>query len=160
MKRLVVSLVFALAAGLPALADDVLFAQPPSPGPGQSNASTPSLGDIMGTTQMRHIKLWYAIKAKNWGLVKYELDQLKDSFDNAAILYRNIPIDYIASVQKPLAALREGAESKNGAKSEKAYAELTKSCNSCHEGAEIGFILIQTPTYSPFSDQKFAPAGK
>lgn len=160
MKRLPLSIVLAMVAGLPALADDVLFAQPLSPGLGQPGSSAASLGDIMGTTQMRHIKLWYAIKSKNWELITYELDQIKDSFDNAAILYRNLPVEHIISVEKPLAALRDAATSKAGAKLEKPFADLTAACNSCHQAAQVGFIVIQTPTYSPFSDQKFAPDKK
>src|ERR1700692_621005 len=43
----------------------------------------PGLGEIMTLTQMRHLKLWLAGAAKNWELADYELDELKEGFDDA-----------------------------------------------------------------------------
>ncbi len=160
MKRLPLSLAFAVAAILPALGDDVPFAAPPLPAPGQSNAVLANLGDIMGKIQLRHIKLWYAIKSRNWDLVDYELGQLRDSFENAVILYRNIPIELIASATKPLIALQDAVKSKDSAKLERGFNALTVACNDCHKAAQIGFISIQTPPHSPFSDQNFSPPQK
>ena len=48
--------------------------------------SSPRLNDIMVQQQMRHIKLWFAGDARNWPLADYELDQLKDGFDDVAKL--------------------------------------------------------------------------
>jgi len=98
MTRLPLSIAFALVAVLPALGEDVPFAAPPP----QSSTYLASLGDIMGKIQLRHIKLWYAIKSKNWDLSDYELAQLRNSFESAVVLYRNIPVEYIVSVDKPL----------------------------------------------------------
>jgi len=160
MKRLLSSIAFAIVAASPAVGEDVPFGIPPLPAPGQPSVALSKLADIMGTTQTRHIKLWYAIKSRNWELLNYELGQIKDSFENAVIYYHNIPIDYIVAVEKPLVAMAEAAKSKNGGKLEGSYADLTTACNNCHQAAQVGFILIQTPTYSPFSDQKFWPAQK
>lgn len=160
MTRLPLSAAFAIAAVLPALAEDVPFAAPPPSYGGQSSTSLPALGDIMGKIQLRHIKLWYAIKSKNWDLLNYELAQIRDSFENAVILYRNIPVDLIVSVDKPLIALQEAVKSNDSAKLEQGFADLTAACNTCHKAAQIGFISIQTPTNSPFSDQKFLPPQK
>jgi hypothetical protein len=51
----------------------------------------PRLGDIMEVTQLRHFKLWYAGKAKNWRLANYELKQIKDSFQDATRFYPGLP---------------------------------------------------------------------
>ncbi|WP_051953124.1 hypothetical protein [Methylocapsa aurea] len=145
----------------PALGDDVLFAAPPPSGAGLSSETyLTSLGDIMANVQWRHIKLWHAIRSKNWELLNYELSQLKDSFDKAAVLYRNLPVEYIGSVVKPLLALQEAVKANDLGKVKRGFTDLTTACNSCHQAAGIGFIAIQTPTSSPFSDQKFAPAQK
>ncbi len=37
------------------------------------------------------------------------------------------------------------------------FRQLTSACNACHESFHVGFIKIQTPTASPFSDQGFSP---
>ena len=85
-----------------ALAQDIPYAEPPFPQPGQTDAlSFPSLGDIMVNTQLRHIKLWCSRRAGNWGLVKYELARIGDSLRKAALLYSNVPVEYIAGMSHP-----------------------------------------------------------
>jgi hypothetical protein len=158
MTRLPLSIAFVICAALPALGDDVPFAAAPLPSPGQPASA--NLGDIMGKIQLRHIKLWYAIKSKNWNLVDYELTQMRDSLENAVILYRNIPVELIVLADKPLIELQAAAKAKDGAKLERSFGDLTAACNSCHKAAQIEFITIQTPTSSPFSDQKFTPTSK
>src|SRR3954454_21478260 len=43
---------------------------------------TPGLGEIMTLQQMRHLKLWFAAQAGNWPLADYELDELKEGFED------------------------------------------------------------------------------
>jgi hypothetical protein len=153
MNRFSIILVAVIAAHGSALCDDVPFAEPAV----KSDASAVTLADIMGATQWRHIKLWYAIKAKNWELSDYELGKLTDTFDRAATLYRYIPVELIVAGVKPITAMREAISTKNNAKLEAGFTELTNACNACHRAAQVGFIVIQTPTFSPLTDQKFSP---
>jgi len=155
MKRSVLSLALALVAGTSARADDVPFAAPPRANSIPTSETVASLGDIMGKIQSRHIKLWLAIQHKNWPLVDYEVGQTRDSFGNSVLLYRNIPVELILAVDKPLAVIQDAAKSKNAPMVKQGYADLTTACNSCHVAAQVGFITIQTPVTSPFSDQKF-----
>jgi hypothetical protein len=74
MKIIALTVAFALMATLAASGDDVPFAAPPLLRPGGPDTSNlVSLGDIMGETQLRHIKLWYAGSSGNWDLVQYEV---------------------------------------------------------------------------------------
>ena len=160
MPRLLsLSLATFLAAGAPALGGEVPFAAPPPSIPGQPDLLAP-LAEIMGKIQLRHIKLWEAIKHRNWDLLDYELEQTKDSFGNAVILYRNIPVEFIAAAGKPLTEMQKAAKAKDSAQLERGYAELTAACNACHKAAEVGFIVIQTPASSPFGNQEFSPKEK
>jgi hypothetical protein len=137
--------------------DTVPYAyRPPTAG----DTYVPSLGDIMGATQLRHFKLSYAGKLGNWELASYELGQIEDSLINAARLYQNIPIEKIDTVWQPLKALSDAIKVKDGARFAGAFADLTAACNGCHEAAHVGFIRIQVPTASPFSNQSFMPKGK
>jgi hypothetical protein len=120
----------------------------------------PTLGDIMGATQLRHFKLWYAGKLRNWELAAYELGQIKDSYNEAARLYQNIPIEKINMIDQPLIALDSAIKARDGARFGSAFANLTSNCNGCHEAAHVGFIAVQIPTASPFSNQSFMPRGK
>jgi hypothetical protein len=120
----------------------------------------PSLGDIMGATQLRHFKLWYAGKLKNWDLAGYELGQIEESFNTAARLYRNIPVENIEMIDRPLTALDSAIKAKDDAGFAKGFSDLTVTCNVCHQVAHVGFITMQSPTTSPFSNQSFAPKKK
>jgi len=129
--------------------------------PGGAGAGyIPRLGDIMGATQLRHFKLSFAGKAQNWELAAYELGQIRDSFQDAATLYPGIPITDMSIVADPLRQLSDAIDVKNGPKFDTAFAALTDACNACHRAIDRGFITIQVPTSSPFSNQSFAPPAK
>jgi hypothetical protein len=140
----------------PGIAQNVVpYADRPSAG----GKYVPTLGDIMGATQLRHFKLWYAGRLKNWDLAGYELGQIEDSFNDAAQLYRNIPVEQITMIDQPMLALQAAIKAKDSARFSQAFAKLTAACNSCHGAADVAFITIQVPTASPFSNQSFEPKG-
>lgn len=142
---------------MPVFAQDVPYAfrSPPA-----GNTYVPSLGDIMGAVQLRHFKLWYAGKSRNWALAAYELGQIEDSFNNATRLYQNIPIEKINMIGQPLVALDNAIKAKDGPRFGSAFSDLTATCNGCHEAAHVDFIAIRVPTASPFSNQSFVPKGR
>lgn len=145
-------------SGAAALADDVQYAQPgPSP---LGAASQPALSDIMNAIQSRHAKLWYAGNLGNWPLAKFELAQLQDEFLNAAMLYRNIPVDAVKLATNPLNDMDKAVASKNGPGFVAAYKTFTNACNACHAVGDVGFIAIRVPTAQPYSNQIFEPATK
>jgi hypothetical protein len=47
---------------------------------------SPGLDEIMSLQQMRHSKLWFAGNARNWDLAGYEVDELKEGFEDVAKL--------------------------------------------------------------------------
>jgi hypothetical protein len=149
-----------LVAFRASLAAETPFAVPPIADPGQPSAAVAGLSEIMGKVQMRHIKLWYAIKGRSFDLVSYELGHLRDTFATAVILYRNIPVELIVAADKPLGALDDAVKARDGAAAERSFAALTTSCNACHAAAGIEFIFIHTPTAMPFSNQSFGPGKK
>jgi hypothetical protein len=123
----------------------------------QAEGYVPGLGDIMTTIQMRHIKLWFAGKSKNWDLATYELEQIRQSLETAATLYTGIPAEFVGATVDPIKAIDAAIKAKDGAEFVKGYGALTGSCNGCHQGIGRSFIVIQAPSTSPFSDQSFAP---
>src|SRR5262250_1588155 len=76
MKPLLTLAVLAFALVMPARAAE----EKPTPAGKETYAS--GLGEIMSLQQMRHLKLWLAGAAKNWPLADYELDELKEGFDD------------------------------------------------------------------------------
>ena len=108
---------------------------------GQSNLNAttnneqyvPRLGDIMNAVQSRHIKLWFAGKARNWELAAYELRQLKAGLVEAAVLYEGIPVTNVTTMAKPVQSISDAIEAKDGKRFAKAVGELTDGCNACHQ---------------------------
>ena len=125
----------------------------------------PDLGVVMSVTQFRHFKLSYAVEVENWPLAQYEAGQVRDSLTTAAKLYpvyENVEqAKLIMEVSKPaLIAIDKAIKEKNRNTFKAAFNDLTLACNSCHQQANLGFIVIRVPTSSPFSNQVFTPEGK
>jgi hypothetical protein len=89
-----------------------------------------------------------------------ELDQIKESFQDAATLYPGIPVADMTSVVEPIRLLGEAIQKEDSRRFSAAFTELTAACNGCHQAIGRGFILIQVPTSSSFSNQIFEPAAK
>src|SRR5437868_10960463 len=53
----------------------------------QNEPFKPGLGEIMTLQQMRHLKLWFAAQSGNWSLADYELDELKEGFEDITKYY-------------------------------------------------------------------------
>jgi len=135
-------------------------ATPQDPAP---QAYRPGLGDLMTmTVQPRHTKLGLAGLEKNWVYAAYELHELEEAFERAAHvwpIYRktNIAELVVTTTKAPMEAVAEAIKSANVAKFTEAYAQLTATCNACHQSTERAFVVIQAPKASPFPDQDFRP---
>jgi hypothetical protein len=122
----------------------------------------PTLADFMGLTQLRHIKLTFAGKSENWDLAGYEVGQIRNTIEVAAILYPNLGhvqfAKLVDEISEPaLAEIENAVKAKDTAQFWPAVEKLTEACNGCHRAAGFGFISIRIGTLSPFSDQVFEP---
>ncbi len=122
----------------------------------------PGLGEFMTATQLRHAKLWFAGKNRNWALAAYEVDEIKEGLEDAAKLHATfdgIPVaEMIKTILDPrIEPLEKAIEAKNDAQFSAAFDALTDGCNSCHANAGKPFIRIQRPSEPPFGNQNFAP---
>jgi cytochrome c553 len=119
---------------------------------GRSDES--GLSEQMTSTQFRHIKLWFAGKLGNWKLGTYELDLLASRLNEAT---KRAPVGVSAEdTARQIASVRNAIDTKDLPAFTKAYSELTNACNACHRAAGRGFISVQVPAVSPFTDQDFA----
>lgn len=118
-------------------------------------ANAPRLGDIMIRIQARHIKLWFAGQAQNWPLAAYELNQLRTSLAEAAVLYSGIPVTNVATMMTPIQAIFDSIEAKDTRRFTKAVGDLTDGCNACHGAMDRSFVMIRTPADNPFTNQVF-----
>ncbi len=124
-------------------------------------AFTPQVSDFMAETQLRHFKLWFAGSLQNWPLAEYELAKIKKSFDLASQYAGDAAPAFSEAVKTKsdpaFRALASAISAKDASAFVAGYRQLTEACNACHESVHIGFIRVQTPTASPFSNQGFAP---
>jgi hypothetical protein len=132
------------------------------PAPAPTNIPVPAVADIMGQTQLRHFKLWFAGALGNWPLANFEVEQMKRSFTDSGRLGTSVagtPLSKLVEEKSlpPLADVETAIAAKSEKEFVKAYKQLTEACNACHVAANVGFIKIQTPTASPFSNQAFPP---
>lgn len=125
-------------------------------------AYAPGMGEIMGATQMRHAKLWFAGRAKNWELARYDLDEIKEGLDDAVTyhpVFKGAPVSAMLDkfTAAPLADLARAIGDKDSAAFARAFDRLTAACNGCHRAAEHGYVVIKRPGAGPFGNQEFAP---
>ena len=128
----------------------------------EQDASRPTLSDLMLLTQLRHSKLFYAYTLDNWSLVAYELGQFEITISRIVKLYPATESIALANLihektNPAMSDLRRAVQEKNSALFRTAYLEITNACNQCHQAAGVGFIVVQPPTRSDFSNQDFKP---
>jgi hypothetical protein len=123
----------------------------------------PGLGEFMTATQLRHAKLWFAGKSRNWELAAYEIDEIKEGLQDAAKFHATvdgIPVaEMIKTILDPrLEGIEKAVDARNSVRFASAFDALTEGCNSCHTKAGKPFIRIQRPSEPPLNNQNFAPA--
>jgi hypothetical protein len=128
----------------------------------EQDASRPLLADLMALTQLRQFKLWYAERADNWKLANYEMDQFAKTIDRMVKLYPSASsiaqANFIHEKTDPaLDGLRKAIQDKDSSRFEAAFLKLVDGCNQCHKAADVGFIVVKTPTKSPYANQDFNP---
>lgn len=153
MKPAVAALIGIVLLG--ALAARAQQTDKPAASPPEADAGGPGLGEIMTLQQLRHIKLWFAGRARNWPLADYELGELNEGFENVGKLLGGDIID--KNVGAAMKDLQKIVDDNNAAGFAAAYDRLSAGCNTCHRTLDHAFIAIQRPTVLPYSDQNFAP---
>ena len=116
----------------------------------------------MGYVQVRHAKLWFAGDKENWPLAAYELDELKEGFEDITKFHpthEKIPFPTAQALHQfmdlPLRQLSEAIAQEKKGEFLSAFANVNTSCNACHQQCNFGFIHIQNPNTHPYSNQDY-----
>jgi len=167
MKRIVIASLFAACGiSLAAYSAEAQSAAPEKKTETLDDSYVPGMGEIMGATQMRHSKLWFAGQAENWDLASYELDEIKEGLEDAIkyhpVFKKDAPIAAMLGnfMAQPLSDIGNAIKAKDSAKFRTSFDGLTRGCNGCHEAAGQGFIVIKRPGALPYSNQEFAVKPK
>ncbi len=133
---------------------------PTEPAKAGPKSYVPGVEVFMGVIQGQHAKLWYAGKARNWELAAFELGEIKEVMGDVQDLvpvFKNLPFaDMLdAVIVKEVADLEKAIEARDFRKFAAGYDKLTAACNACHQGTEMGMVVIQRPTRPAFFNQDF-----
>jgi cytochrome c553 len=112
--------------------------------------------------QPRHLKLGLAGQESNWVYAAYELRELQSAFQRigqAVPVYRStdLPALIKGTMAAPMEDLAAAIKSGDAAKFSEAYAQLTATCNACHQSTEHEAVVIQVPHTSSYPNQDFRP---
>jgi len=125
----------------------------------------PGLGEYMTTNQLHLAKLWFAARAQNWDLARYEVDELDETMQAAEGLHavkHGVDISgVLESVrQSQMAVLRQSIGNKDASRFAEKYADQMEACNACHRASGYAFIRIAIPGAPPVSNQIWTASQK
>ncbi len=125
-------------------------------------AAAPGVGEVMSGVQLHFAKLQYAARAANWKLADFEIDEIEENLEKAALLRPEEKGVQLAGViesikQTQLVAMKKAAEQGEMSLFVKNYDETMAACNSCHRTTGRPFIVITQPAASPVANQQWAP---
>jgi hypothetical protein len=163
IARFVFALRAAVIAGVILAAPHTAGAEQKGQPASQSAQYLPSISDMMiATIEPRHHRLWQAATAKNWAFAAYELGNLRGAFNRIGRAHpteNNISFpEMITSVTKqPFEELDAAIKSKDETGFNKAYADFTDRCNSCHQALNHSVVVIRVPNDASGADLDLSP---
>ena len=155
---------FLLAATMTLSCVGSLLAQVPAQSQGAvAPVYQPSFGDLMTTAiQPRHVKLGLAGQERNWDYAAHELRELQGAFrriGKAVPTYRSNDMAALieATTSAPIDDVATAIKKGDASRFAEAYAQLTATCNACHQSTGHAAVVIQIPRASSYPDQDFRP---
>jgi hypothetical protein len=120
------------------------------------------MGEIMAFgVQPRHLTLASAVRAGDWAYAAYALKELGETFDRIPRAISNYQgqstADLVGSFSKePMNALDQAIKASDANRFKTAYAQLTQSCNGCHQKTGRAMVVMKVPdSGDALADQEF-----
>jgi len=116
----------------------------------------PGFGEFMSNVQIHHAKLWFAGKNQNWKLAEFEINEIKETFDDLKIYQsEREETKLIPMISVAFDSVSSSIEQKDLKLFKNSFVLLTNTCNDCHLAAHFEFNKIKIPETPPFSNQVF-----
>jgi hypothetical protein len=126
-----------------------------------ANIYKPGFGEFMTYIQIHHAKLWFAGKNQNWELANFELDEIVETIEAIKQYEKEREEIKVLPILNPaLDSVRKAINVKDLKSFTQSFANLTKTCNACHQSVKFGFNVVKIPDTPPFSNQEFSPPKK
>jgi hypothetical protein len=126
----------------------------------QLESAVSGVGEVMSATQLHFGKLFYAARAKNWKLAAFEIDEVKENIEKAAVLRpeeNGVRLGGVVDAfeRTQIALLSDAVERQDPEAFRNGYAGALEVCNSCHRATGRPFIVIIEPTAPPVPNQQW-----
>ena len=116
----------------------------------------PGFGEFMSNIQIHHAKLWFAGINQNWDLADFEINEIKESFDDLEKYQtKREETRMISMINIPLDSVNSAIQNKDLKSFKNYFVSLTKTCNACHLANHFEFNEVKIPETPPFSNQVF-----
>lgn len=119
----------------------------------------PSQGHAMVDVAYHYGNLWFAVRAGNWPLAQFYLNETKAKLRWAVRIRPVRPVSGGAQLElgalldtlekTSLQELQEAVTAKDRARFEASYQRTLVSCQGCHMASEKGFIRLRVPDRAP-----------
>lgn len=121
-----------------------------------SEAYKPGFGELMGSIQIHHAKLWFAGENQNWKLADFEVKEIKENLEGIQkYCSERTESKSIGMINNAMDSLSNSIAQKNKEMFQRNYTNLTNSCNTCHQATNFGYNVVIIPKNPPFSNQDF-----
>ena len=109
----------------------------------------PGLGTIMMEFEHRFYVAYYAAKADNWELAKYQIHELLEAQEIAEVTRPKYAKQLKSFEDDSIKKLQNAIESKDWKLFKQRYDETTNACNACHKTNGHPYIHYQLPKEAP-----------
>ena len=122
------------------------------------NCYKPGFGELMGSIQVHHSKLWFAGTNENWKLAEFEIHEIEEALgDIQKFNSDRLESQSIAMINPAMDSVSSAIMQRNLSLFKGSFKALTNTCNNCHKATAHEFNVITIPTTPPFSNQSFIP---
>ena len=116
----------------------------------------PGFGELMGSIQIHHAKLWLGGINENWKLAEFEIHEINELIDDLKKYQSDRKeTKLIGMILPQIDRVKSAIKSKNPNAFRQEYIELTKTCNDCHRDTKYEFIKVIVPDENSYRNQKF-----
>jgi len=109
----------------------------------------PGMAEVMPLVGERIWKCYYAGKARNKALAKFQLSEAVNLMEKGSVLRPKYAEDMALFIGDQIAALRKSIESEDWAGFESAFATMVESANGYHEKYDKAFLRWKLPDQPP-----------
>ncbi len=121
-----------------------------------SKTYKPGFGELMGSVQYHHAKLWFAGQNQNWKLASFEIHELEETLEDITNYQtERAESKFIGMITPDIDSISNAIQQKNLTLFTNNYSKLTNTCNNCHRLNKHEYIIIKTPNNPPYSNQNF-----